>query len=109
MEKERAVGMRYNGNFEGIDFEWTEHTFGYLSIPIFVLGIIVFSFPDMLYKWFLEIRYRGLKSNGDFEDNLEKREIPMIIERILKKIGLIMIALGMVWFWFSKEVYELLF
>lgn len=51
--------MGYNGNFEGIDFEWTEHTLGYLSIPIFVLGIIVFSFPDMLYKWFLEIDIEG--------------------------------------------------
>jgi len=35
-------GMR---DREWIDFEWTENTFGYLSIPTFVIGIILFSFP----------------------------------------------------------------
>src|SRR5690606_36380541 len=97
--------MRSGRDFEGIDIEWTENTFGYLSIPVFVIGIILFSFPDIIYKAFLVIQYRGLKPNGEFEDNPPNKEIPVIIERILKSLGMIMIVLGVIWFWFSKEFY----
>ena len=92
-------------NFVGI--EWTENTFGYLSIPLFVIGILLFSFPDLVYKVFLEGRYRGMKPNRAFEDNIPKKEIPVIIEKVLKSIGMIMIVMGMIWF--SKEFYELIF
>lgn len=96
-------------DFESIDFEWTENTFGYLSIPAFFIGIILFSFPDIVYKVFLECQYRVMKPNSEFEDNIPKKEIPAIIEKILKSIGMILILLGIICFWFSKDFYELIF
>jgi len=94
---------------EEIDFEWTENTFGYLSIPTFIIGVILFSFPDIVYKVFKYMQYRGLKPNSEFEDNEPKQEIPKLTEIIVKIIGMIMIIMGILWFWFSKEVYEFIF
>lgn len=96
-------------DFENVDIEWTEATFGYLSIPVFVIGILLFSFPDIVYKAFLEAQYRWMKPNRNFEDHIPNKEIPVTTERILKSIGMIMIVMGIIWFWFAKEFYELMF
>ncbi|MFS0870359.1 hypothetical protein [Paenibacillus xylanilyticus] len=86
--------------------EWTTSTFGYLSIPVFVMGIVFYFFPDILYKLFVVMRYRGIKPNSEFEENLPNTEIPKSIEVILKVLGCTMVILGITWFWFSEEFYR---
>jgi len=93
---------------EGLEIEWTENTFGYLSIPTFLIGIILFSFPEIVYKIYQEMKHRMMKPNYEFED-VPKKEIPVTLEKILKIIGMIMITMGVVCFWFSKEFYRFLF
>ncbi|SHN73191.1 hypothetical protein SAMN04487896_3158 [Paenibacillus sp. ov031] len=56
--------------------EWTTSTFGYLSTPVFVVGIVCYFFPDFLYKIFVLIRYREIKPNHEFEDNPPNSDIP---------------------------------
>ncbi|PAF30830.1 hypothetical protein CHI14_15485 [Paenibacillus sp. 7516] len=93
----------------GIEVEWTTSTFGYVSIPVFVTGIVAYFFPDILYKLFVLMRYRGIKPNSEFEENLPSMELPKTIEVILKVLGCIMAILGFIWFWFSEEFYRLWF
>jgi len=100
---------KYKRNFDHTEFEWTPELFGYMSIPIFILGVIFISFPDFIYKFFRYFSYREMKPNQGFEDYLPKKEIPRGIELVLKALGLIMISLGFIWFWFSKEFYQLWF
>ncbi|KGP85466.1 MULTISPECIES: hypothetical protein [unclassified Paenibacillus] len=94
---------------EEIEIEWTTSTFGYLSIPVFVVGIACYFFSDFLYKIFVLMRYRGIKPNHEFEDIPPNSDIPKHIEIILKALGTIMVILGIIWFWFSEEFYDLLF
>jgi len=92
-----------------IEIEWDTSTFGYLSIPVFFIGIAFYFFPDFLYKIFVLMRYRGIKPNWEFEDNPPHSDIPKHIEIILKVLGTIMVILGFIWFWFSEEFYNLVF
>lgn len=94
---------------EGIEIEWTTSTFGYLSIPVFAVGIACYFFPDFLYNIFVLLRYREIKPNWEFEDNPPHSDIPKHIEIILKILGTIMVILGLIWFWFSEEFYNLVF
>lgn len=96
-------------NMEGIEMEWTTSTFGYLSTPVFAVGIACYFFPDFLYKIFVQLRYREIKPNHEFEDNPPNSDIPKHIEIILKVLGTIMVILGIIWFWFSEEFYNLFF
>jgi hypothetical protein len=99
----------YGRKSEGMDIEWTTSTFGYLSIPVFVVGIVLYFFPDILYKCFVLMRYRGIKPNEGFEDILPNGQISKSIEVILKVLGSIMMILGIIWFWFSEEFYRFWF
>lgn len=47
--------------------------------------------------------------SGEFEDNPPNRDIPKLIEVILKALGCIMVILGIIWFWFSEEFYHFWF
>jgi len=99
----------YAKKMDGIEIEWTTSTFGYVSIPLFVAGIVVYFFPDILYKLFVLMRYRAIKPNSEFEENLPSMELPKSIEVILKILGCIMVILGFIWFWFSEGFYRLWF
>lgn len=92
-----------------IDMEWTSSTFGYISIPVFLMGVIVYLFSNILYKCFVLLRYRRIKPNWGFEDNPPSSEIPRWEEVLLKVIGSIMMMLGILWFWFSEEFYDFWF
>ena len=89
--------------------EWTTSTFGYLSTSVFIVGVVCYFFPDLLYKVFILMRYREIKPNWEFEDNPPHGDIPKHIEIILKVLGTIMVILGLIWFWFSEEFYNLVF
>ncbi|OZQ69947.1 MULTISPECIES: hypothetical protein [Paenibacillus] len=89
--------------------EWTTSTFGYLSTPVFIVGVACYFFPDLLYKVFVLMRYREIKPNWEFEDNPPHSDIPKHIEIILKVLGTIMVILGLIWFWFSEKFYNLVF
>lgn len=92
-----------------IEMEWDSSTFGYLSIPMFIMGVIVYFFPDILYRCFVFLRYRRIKPNAEFEDNPPSDDIPSWIEVLLKICGSVMMILGIVWFWFSEEFYAFWF
>ncbi|WP_416298059.1 hypothetical protein ACM7Q1_12455 [Paenibacillus illinoisensis] len=41
----------YTKKMDGIEIEWTTSTFGYVSIPVFVTGIVVYFFPDIFINY----------------------------------------------------------
>ncbi|WP_145411269.1 hypothetical protein [Paenibacillus xylanexedens] len=92
-----------------IEMEWDSSTFGYLSIPMFIMGVIVYFFPDILYSCFVFLRYRRIKPNAEFEDNPPSGDIPRWVEVVLKICGIVMMILGIVWFWFAEEFYAFWF
>ncbi|MCG7379136.1 hypothetical protein MH215_19150 [Paenibacillus sp. ACRSA] len=99
----------YANKMKMIDMEWDSSTFGYISIPVFFMGVVFCFFPDILYKWFVFWRYRTVKPNWEFEDNPPSGDIPIWVEVMLKICGSVMMILGIVWFWFAEEFYEFWF
>jgi len=102
--------MRYRGSYDGgIDLEWSAEMFGYLSIPVFLLGVVFFSFPDLIYTFVRYRSYRMMKPNSEFEEDCTTKSIPRPLGIILKIFGVLLIVLGIIWFGFSEEFYELCF
>jgi hypothetical protein len=90
---------------EPIDVEWTTSTLGYLSIPMFIAGIVLFSFSDYVVIWFRSIKQSYMKPNSNFESLPIKEDSSPLTERVMKNVGVILIVGGIAAFFFSESIY----
>lgn len=88
------------------DIEWSPMGLGMISIPLVLVGIFVFGFPDLVVKLWGFYIYRRMKPNYEFEDNVEYKEPKRLTIIILKIIGALFVVFGVYLFWNAETFYN---
>ncbi|MGG3280106.1 hypothetical protein [Paenibacillus solani] len=86
--------------------EWLPMDLGMISVPLALVGIFIFGFPDWVTKiWTFSI-YRTMKPNYEFEENIEYKKPKNSTIIIIKIIGAIFIIFGVYLFWNAETFYN---
>lgn len=82
---------------------------GLSSIPIALLGLFLFCFPDLVFRFFTFSAYRSMKPNHEFEENIQYKEPSKLSLRLIKIFGLFLFLFGVYLFWFAEDFYNFWF
>jgi len=86
--------------------EWSPMDLGMISVPLALVGIFIYGFPDWVVKIWTSSIYRTMKPNYEFEENIEYKEPKKSTIIIIKIIGAIFIIFGVYLFWSAETFYN---
>lgn len=81
-------------------------TIGMSSIPLILVGLFLFCFPDLVFRFFTFSAFRSMKPNHEFEENIQYKEPRKLTLRLIKIIGLLLFLFGIYLFWFAEDFYN---
>lgn len=96
-------------NISSYDADWSPETFGLLSIPLIIIGLILLSIPDLIYKLWIFGAYRTMKPNYEFEEHVTYKSPSKKLLIILRIFGVLLTLFGIYLFWYAEEFYNYLY